>query len=85
MYLEYPVCLYFFILSLLLVNGPQVLYVNAGMFPAGTRRPGTYRGPSGDCQGMNTKANDLMRNLFFRSNCPCTSYQFLFSTGRTNI
>ena len=32
---------------------------------------GTYRGPSGDSQGTNTKTDDLMKNLFFRSNSPC--------------
>ena len=31
----------------------------------------TYRGPSGDSQGTNTKTDDLMKNLFFRSNSTC--------------
>ena len=30
--------------------------------------PGTYRGPSGDSQGTNTKTDDLMKKMFFRSN-----------------
>ena len=28
---------------------------------------GTYRGPSGDSQGTNTKINNFMRKLFFKS------------------
>ena len=28
---------------------------------------GTYRGPSGDSQGTNTKTDDFMKKLFFRS------------------
>ena len=29
---------------------------------------GTYRGPSGDSQGTNTKIDDFMKKLFFSSN-----------------
>ena len=29
---------------------------------------GTYREPSGDSQGTNTKTDDLMKKMFFRSN-----------------
>ena len=32
---------------------------------------GTYREPSGDPQGTNTKTNNLMKKLLFRSNSPC--------------
>ena len=35
---------------------------------------GTYRGPSGDSQGTNTKIDDFMKKLFFRSNSPCITY-----------
>ena len=46
---------------------------------------GTYRGPSGDSRGTNSKTDNLMKKLFFRSNSPCITYLFLFFTGRTNI
>ena len=46
---------------------------------------GTYKGPSGDSQGTNTKIDGCMKKLFFRSNSPCITYLFLFFTGRTNI
>ena len=46
---------------------------------------GTYREPSGDSQGTNTKIDDLMIKLYFRSNSPCIAYLFLFLTGRENI
>ena len=55
--------------------------------PAGTRRSGdvpwrctegpkveTCRGISGDSQGTNTKIDDFMKKLFFRSNGPCITY-----------
>ena len=45
----------------------------------------TYRGPSRDPQGTNTKTDNLMKKLFFRSNSSCITYLFLFFTGRTNI
>ena len=38
----------------------------------------TYRGPSGEHQETNTKTNDLMKKLFFRSNRPCITYFWLF-------
>ena len=43
---------------------------------------GTYRGPSGDSQGTNTKTDELMKKLFFKSNSPCITYVILFSTGK---
>ena len=46
---------------------------------------GTYRGLSGDSQGANSKSDNLIKKLFFRSNSPCITYLFLFFTGRTNI
>ena len=46
---------------------------------------GVYRGPSEDFLGTNTKIDDLMKNLFFRSNSPCITYLFLFLTGRADI
>ena len=46
---------------------------------------GTYKWPSGDSQGTNTKIDDFIKKLFFRSNSPCITYLFLFFTGRTNI
>ena len=47
--------------------------------------PGTFKGPSGDSQGTNTKIDDLMKKIFFRSNSPCITYLFMFFTGRTDI
>ena len=44
----------------------------------------TYKGLSGDSQGTNTKIDDFMKKLFFRSNSPCITYLFLFFTERTN-
>ena len=35
---------------------------------------GTYRGLLGDPQGTNRKIDDLIKNLFFRSNNPCIAY-----------
>ena len=46
---------------------------------------GTYKGPSGDSQGTNTKIDGCMKTLFFRSNSPCITYLFLFFRGRANI
>ena len=46
---------------------------------------GTYRGPSGDSQGTNTKIDVFIKKMFFRSNSPCIIYLFLFFTGRKNI
>ena len=50
-----------------------------------TRRPGDahWRSPKG--LGINTKIDDFMKKLFFKSNSPCITYLFLFFTGRTNI
>ena len=38
----------------------------------------TYKGPSEDSQGTNTKIDDLMKKLFSRSNSHCITYLFLF-------
>ena len=46
---------------------------------------GTYKRPSVDSWRTNTKIDDFMKKLFFRSDCPCITYLFLFFTGRTNI
>ena len=43
---------------------------------------GTCRGPSGNSQGTNTKIDDFMKKLFFRSNSSCITYLFLFFTGK---
>ena len=66
--------------------------------PTGTLRPGTspkgplkiltsrtYKGPSEDSQGTNTKIDDLMKKLIFRSNSPYITCLFLFFTRRRNI
>ena len=37
----------------------------------------TNKGFSGDPQGTNTKTDDLMKKMFFRSNGPCITYLFL--------
>ena len=39
-----------------------------------------YRGLSGDSQGANTKTDDLMEKLLFRSNSSCIAYLFLCFT-----
>ena len=38
-------------------------------------------GTTDDLQGTNTKIDDLMKKIFFRSNSPCVTYLFLFFTG----
>ena len=38
----------------------------------------TSRGPSGDSYGTNTKIDDLMKKVFFRSNSPCFTHLLLF-------
>ena len=38
---------------------------------------GTYRGPSGESHGTNTKIDDFVKKLFFRSNSSCITYLFL--------
>ena len=46
----------------------------------------TYKEPLRDSQGTNTKTDDFMKNLFFRSNSRCITYLFLFFfSGRANI
>ena len=45
----------------------------------------TYNGLSGDSQGTNTKIDNFMKKLFFRSPSPCIAYLFLFFTGKTSI
>ena len=60
----------------------------SGMSPGGPLEvltSSTYKGPSGDFQGANTKMDDFMKILFFRSNSPCTTYRLLLFTRRTNI
>ena len=47
--------------------------------------PGTYEEASGNSQGTNTKIDDYMKKMFFRSNSPCITYLFLFFTGKINI
>ena len=46
---------------------------------------GTYKRPSEDTQGSNTKTNNFIKKLFFRRNSPCITYLFLLFAGRTNI
>ena len=46
---------------------------------------GTYKGSSGDSQGTNTKTEELMKKLFFKSNSPCITYVILFSAGKNNM
>ena len=38
----------------------------------------TYRGPSGDSQGTNTKISDFMKKIFFRIISPCITYLVFF-------
>ena len=44
----------------------------------------TYRGPSGDPQGTNTKTDDLMKKLFFRNYSPCITYISIHVFYRNN-
>ena len=46
---------------------------------------GTYKGPSRDLHGTNTKIDDSIKKLFFWSDSPCITYLLLLFTGRTNI
>ena len=67
---------------------PQPAREVPGTSPEGSLKvlmSGTYRRLSGDSQGTNTKIDDFMKKLFFRSNSPCIIYLFLLFTGRTNI
>ena len=61
----------------------DVLLANDGKYSSS--RHTTSRGPSGDPQGNNTKTDDLMEKLFFRSNSLCITYPFLFFKVRKNI
>ena len=67
---------------------PQPAHEVPGTSPEGSLKvltSGTYRRLSGDSQGTNTKIDDFMKKLFFRSNSPCIIYLFLLFTGRANI
>ena len=68
----------------------QQTHENTGTFPEGPLNfltSGTYREPSRDSQGTNTKFTvcDLLIKLRFRSNSLCITYLFLSFTGKTNI
>ena len=39
---------------------------------------GTYMGPSGNSQRSNTKIDNLMKKMSFKSTSPCITYLFLF-------
>ena len=67
------------------VSRTQLADYAPGTSPEGSLKvltSGTYRGPSGDSQGTNTKTDELMKKLFFKSNSPCITYVILFSTGK---
>ena len=51
----------------------------------GTFLEGSLKVSSGDSQGTNTKFDDFMKKLFFRSNSSCITYLFLFFTGKKKI
>ena len=44
----------------------------------------TYKAPSGDSQGTNTKIYGLMIRLCFISDVPCIAYLFLFFYTKNN-
>ena len=47
--------------------------------------PGTYREPAGDPHKNNTKIDDLVKKLLFRSNSPCITQLFLFFSQEEEI
>ena len=71
----------------IIIRNTQPVHEVPGTYPEGPLKvitSGTYRGPSGNSKGTNTKIDDF-KKLSFRSNSPCIKYLFLFFTGRTNI
>ena len=59
-----------------------------GTFPEGSLKflkSRNSRGPSKDSQGTKTKIDDLMKEVFFRSNSCCFIDLFLLFTGKRNI
>ena len=72
----------------IIIGNTQPAHDVPGKSPEGLLKvltSGIYKGPSGDSQGTNTKIDDFMRKLFFRSNSPYLTCLFLFFTRRTNI
>ena len=67
------------------ISRTQPAHYVPGTFPEGSLKVltlGTYRRPLGNSQGTNTKTDELMKKLFFKSNSPCIKYVILFSTGK---
>ena len=62
----------------IIVGNTQPTHDVLGTSPEGPLKEvltsGTYEGPSADSLGTNTKIDNWMRNLFFRSNSPCITY-----------
>ena len=72
----------------IIIGNTQPAHDVPGKSPEGLLKvltSGIYKGPSGDSQGTNTKIDDFMRKLFFRSNSLYLTCLFLFFTRRTNI
>ena len=76
----------------IIIENTQPAHDVPGTYPEGLLKvltSGTYKGPSGNSQGTNTKIDNFMKKLFFRSNSPGITHLFLFlhiytwtSTGR---
>ena len=70
------------------VSRTQLANYASGTSPEGSLKvltSGTYRGPSEDSQGTNTKTDELMKKLFSKSNSSCITHVILFSTRKKNI
>ena len=60
----------YFRIEKIIIGNTQPAHDVPGTFPESLLKvltSGTYRGPSGDSQGTNTKIDDFMKKLFFRS------------------
>ena len=61
------------IIEKIIIGNSQPTHDVLGMSPEGPLKiltSGTYRGSLGDSQWTNTKIDDFMEKLFFRSNSP---------------
>ena len=76
------------IVEKIIIGNTQLAHDVPGKSPEGllmVLRSGTYKSPSEDSEGTNTKIDDFMKKLFFRNNSPCITYLLLYFTGRTTI
>ena len=66
------------IIEKIIIGNTQSAHDVLGTYPEGPLKilmSGTYRGPSGDSQRTNTKTDDFMKKLLFRSNSRRTNIQ----------